>query len=120
MTVKANDHQIDPKDNVFPDSIPITEGTIAPFSGVLLNEKKSNSIKNELIDKDACFKEIDLYKSNQSLISQQVTILLNQNKLLIEQKQQEVKRDEFNKYVLFGSGILVTALSVYLANKLTK
>lgn len=101
-------------------AVSITKGQPAPFDGVVMTTDKATSVKNELIDKDACLKSVDVYKSNQSLLSQQVTILLNQNNLLIQEKASDVKKDEFNKYLLFFSGVAVTSAAVYLASRLTR
>lgn len=112
------------------DSTPITvltKGTPSPYDGVLFPKDKADILKNEIIDLNTCTTdktslntEIDLYKSNQSLISQQVTLLLNQNQVLIEAKSKEESTSEVKKYVYFASGILVTALSVYLGSRFTK
>jgi hypothetical protein len=105
----------------------LSKGTPSPYDGVLLPKDKADSLKNEIIDlntcntdKNALNSEIDLYKSNQSLISQQVTLLLNQNKVLIEAKSKEENTSEVKKYIYFGTGILVAALSVYLGSRVTK
>lgn len=102
--------------NSNPDTIVLEQGKPAPFSGILFSKSKADSVKNELIDKDACYKQLDLYKSNISLESQQVSLLLNQNKILIEQKDQDIKKEEYSKYFYFSSGILLTGLSIYLAH----
>lgn len=127
--VKANNHLIDV--NTLPDInkpvVPVKQGETVPFDGLLFSEQKAESTRLELLDKDACFKdkdslnkEIDLYKSNISFKDQQVNMLLNQNKVLIEVNNTQEVKDEIKKYVYFGSGILITILSVYASSKITK
>lgn len=124
--VKANNHLIDL--STLPDInkpvVPLKQGDTAPFDGLLFTEQKAEAIRIELLDKDACFKdkdslnkEIDLYKTNISFKDQQVDMLLKQNQVLIQTNNTQEAKDEIKKYVYFGSGVLLTILSIYAAKK---
>lgn len=99
----------------------------APFSGILFSDERANQLRMELIDKDVLEKvnqqlteEITLFRNNTTLHEGQIKLLTDSNHNLLNKYNDEIKRNETNKYIYFGSGVVITVLSVLLAKQLTK
>lgn len=109
------------------DSVPITKGTPAPFSGILLNKSKAEQVRIELIERDqfkifnqTLLENSDLQNKIINNQKKQVDILLKQNDNLVEKIEIKEKVSNIEKIVWFGLGIVSAGLSVYGASLLVK
>ena len=96
----------------------------APYSGFLFTPAKTEELRKDLIAYDglkiinqSLERSLALSVSNLGLTKQQVDLLTIQNQKLIDER---TIFTSFQKYAYIGSGILGTALSVYLASLLRK
>lgn len=102
----------------------IDKGTEAPYDGFLFTIEKTNSVRQELIEKDQLkiFNKALLENEvrHRQIISNnntQIHLLINQNTNLM--KEVEKKRG-FERVLYFGLGVAFTGLAVYGASKLVK
>lgn len=80
----------------------------APFSGVLMDNEKSNQIKNQLLERDY------FEKANKSL-NNQLEIYVK-----ITKEQQDLlnnSNSELTKTIYFSLGVLATGLTLYAAKR---
>ena len=85
----------------------------APYAGVLFSNDDALKLRSAIIDKEAAEKVVQLQDLNINLYKSQLDIYKEYTEKLEKQNQ----RQEYEKYVWFGIGILATSLSVYLATK---
>lgn len=109
------------------DSIGISKGTPAPFSGILFTRHKSEQIRNELIERDQfkIFNKTLLENSEiqQKIISNQklqVDILLKQNERLVQQTEKSETMSNWQRVTWFGLGIISAGFAVYGASLLVR
>lgn len=109
------------------DSIGISKGTPAPFSGILFTRQKSEQIRNELIERDQfkIFNKTLLENSEiqQKIISNQklqVDILLKQNERLVQQTEKSETMSNWQRATWFGLGIISAGFAVYGASLLVR
>lgn len=95
--------------------------------GTLLDKEQADRIKDQLIERDAFEKEnasykksVELYKSNEVILSNQKDLLLNQNIKLTETLNDQRDMSEWTKIGYFVLGVAVTGLAVHAAGKLVK
>ena len=95
--------------------------------GTLLDKEQAERIKDQLIERDAFEKEnasykksVELYKSNEVILSNQKDLLLNQNIKLTETLNDQRDMSEWTKAAYFVLGVAVTGLAVYGASRLAK
>ncbi len=107
------------------DVLPLKKGDITPKDGLLFPYDKANDIKRKLIELEdlksintSYQKSIDLYKNNQDLYSKQVTILLDQNKKLLDSEQAISQLSTYEKIGYFALGVLATGSSFYVASQI--
>lgn len=109
------------------DTIPLSKGAQAPFSGILFSKKKSEQIRDELIERDQfkIFNKtlLDNNDIQQKIINNQqiqVNILLKQNEKLVQQTEKSETMSTWQKATWFGLGIISAGLSVYGASLLVR
>ena len=112
-----------PNSNANKEVVNLNAGDKAPFTGLLFTPTKAESIRQELITKDelektnvSLKKTIELQDLNLKLRSEQVTLLLDQNDVLIRHKTM----NDWERVGYVVLGVLGTSLSVYLATRLVK
>lgn len=105
----------------------LNQGQPAPYTGFLLSKETAQKAKDDLIegqqakDLNISFQNsIDLYKKNESIYTEKVNILVDQNGKLIKTVHDEQSLNEWTKIGYFIGGVLVTGLSVYGAARLAK
>lgn len=105
----------------------IEKGQPAPFSGVLLPNKKGNEIRKQLIQGDgyrlineSLEKTITLYKENEQIQSKKLVLLVDQNNLLNNEVTALRKSNDLEKILWFSLGVLATGFALYGAKKATQ
>lgn len=90
-------------------------GQISPYTGILMPQSKADQIKMDLINADynkavneSLNKSIELYKSNETLYQNKVNVLTDQNNNLAKNLYEERSLSAWEKFGLFGLGILAT------------
>lgn len=111
-TIKAN------TDVVF-----ITQGSKAPFDGILFTEEKAKQIRSDILesDKTKILLQSQLHKSD----TLQQIIQLKETEVELYRKENQrlmVKENVSNtlNYVWFGLGVLATGIAVYGAGSLAR
>lgn len=109
------------------DSVGISKGTPAPFSGILFTRQKSEQIRIELIERDQfkIFNKTLLENSDiqQKIINNQkiqVDILLKQNEKLVQQTEKSETMNNWQRVGWFGLGIISAGFAVYGASLLVR
>lgn len=109
------------------DSIGLSKGAPAPFSGILFTRQKSEQIRTELIERDQfkIFNKTLLENSEiqQKIISNQklqVDILLKQNERLVQQTEKAESMNNWQRATWFGLGIISAGFAVYGASLLVR
>jgi hypothetical protein len=98
----------DPTQN---DSIYITKGQTATFSGFLVPEATIKALRNDSL-------ELDLYKTTSGLKDQQIALLGAQNTNLSNTLEKTSSLSTWEKVGYFTAGVLLTALAVDGASKI--
>lgn len=105
----------------------ILKGNSAPYDGILLTREQALDTRKELIDADtnkalveSYRKSLDLFNVREQNYNTQIDLMVDSNKKLSEQNSSLRNQADFNKYIYFGLGIIVTGISIYAAKKLTE
>jgi hypothetical protein len=96
----------------------ITKGTPAPFSGDLLTLEQTKALNDDSLDKSSLQKQLDLETQNNTLLTQEKTILITQNQKLVEAANSEARMSTLEKGLWFLGGIVLTGLAVKAAASL--
>ena len=109
------------------DVVKLNKGEAAPYTGVLMTPEKSEKIKDELIEKDSLTrinesyrKSIDLYKSNEDVLGQQKSLLMNQNIELSKALNDARGTTTWEKIGLITLGVAVAGFGVWGASRLSR
>jgi len=95
---------------------PIKAGQTAGYDGVLLDNEKAISIRNDLLERDSLKRQVDIYKQLDVLSQTQLDKLLSNTKSLNDELLKQ--RSPYEPYIWFGLGVLATGLSIYAAKKI--
>ena len=102
------------------DVAQLNKGQAAPFDGLLLSNEKSKLIKQELLDKDqldainaSLSRSVDLYKSNESIYTDKVNILTQQNTDLAKSLNDARTTTNWEKALWLGIGFLIPMAAFY-------
>lgn len=106
-------------------SVSLVKGNKAPYSGVLMDNERSNKVKKELIEKDyldkankSLEKSVSFERDNNQHLSTKVTTLTEQNTKLADQLGKERSFTSWERVLWFSLGIVATGAAVYGASKL--
>lgn len=108
-------------------AISLNKGDAAPFSGVLMDQEKSNLIKNQLQERDLFEKiiasqttSINLLRQNGEYSEKKVGLLLDQNDKLAERLQSAQGLNNWERLGLVVLGIAMTVGAGYAIKQVTK
>ena len=103
--------------SVVQDSVLLNTGDRAPFPGWLAPGGE-DKLKDYKLLTDSLNKSIDLYKANETLYTQKVTILTTQNDSLSKAVYEVKASNDLEKFLYFGLGVLAAGLSIYAGEHL--
>jgi hypothetical protein len=99
----------------------------APYDGLLFSQEKAEEVKTKLIEgdqmkllNDSLLKSISIYKDNDSIYTQKVNLLQQQNDSLAKSLYDERSSNFWRSVLFMGLGIVVTGLAVYGAAQINK
>lgn len=105
------------------DSVFISKGESAPYSGILFTETKAGAIRKELLegDKTKLLLETEKHRSERlgqivQLKDEEIELYQTQNNRLLKAKD----RSDTMNYIWFGLGVLATGMAVYGAGALSR
>lgn len=112
--------------NCFADqAINLGLGDKAPFAGVLLPQSLADSMKLSLINadynkalSDSLQKSVDLYKANEVLYQNKITLYSDQNDKLASRVSSEQTTSDWTKGLYFVLGVLATCAAGYSVSHL--
>ena len=105
--------------SVVQDSVLLNTGDRAPFPGWLAPGGEDKLKDYELLT-DSLNKSIDLYKANETLYTQKVTILTSQNDNLSKSVYDARNANDIEKFMYFALGVIATGLAVEAGMHLIK
>lgn len=94
------------------NAVHLNKNDPAPFEGDLLTLDTTKQLYNDSLEKTSLQKQLDLTNSNNTLLQQDKTLLLNQNSQLISAAQSEKTMSDLEKAGFFLLGVIVTGLAV--------
>jgi hypothetical protein len=93
----------------------LKKGDVTPFDGVLLDHDSERAARVGLQERDAYkalfesqVKVVDIYKQNEGLYEQRITNLRDQNDKLAKETQAAVTSSNWEKFLYFTAGVVVT------------
>lgn len=101
------------------DVVPLEKDQKAPFTGILMTPSKAAELKNELLDKDMYKAQVDLYKANNGLLNDQVTLWRDQSQKLSKQLIEE-RSGFWTKAGFFLLGAAITTGLAFAVRGATK
>jgi hypothetical protein len=94
------------------NAVHLNKNDPAPFEGDLLTLDTTKQLYNDSLEKTSLQKQLDLTNSNNALLQQDKTLLLDQNSKLIKAANSEATLNDLEKIGCFILGVAVTALAV--------
>lgn len=105
----------------------LNAGQVAPFSGYLVSKERVLEFKKADIElkelrlvNESLNRSVSLYKSNETHMQDQTTLLLNRNDILSKELMSTRSVTQWEKTAWFVGGILVTGAATFGAAKLIK
>jgi hypothetical protein len=105
------------------DSVSISRGQPAPFSGILFTDEKAADIRNDLLegDKNKLLLETEKHRTERLLTigkmkDEEIELYRTQNQRLLKTND----RSDTVNMLWFGLGIVVTGMAVYGAGSLAR
>lgn len=102
------------------DTVPLTLGQAAPFTGVLMSSSKAQVVKVQLLERDTLLQEKDSYEKTiklygdiESLKREQVDTLTVENERLSKQLGSASTTSNWERALYFGLGVVGTGLILW-------
>ena len=122
LTITSNSYAAQKEESRF-----LEEGTPAPFSGYLIPPSTTKELKDAVIERDgfklintSLEKSISIYKQNETLYTDKVNVLVNQNDNLAKSLESARSTSDLTKILWFGLGVVATGFAIYGAKAATK
>lgn len=103
--------------SVLAESVVVTKGQEAPFTGILMDEETARANKKELLELDALRASVPLYKENLAISEAQVE---SWRKSSLEAHQELIRRDKWDSVengLYFGAGAVIVILLSFAVKK---
>lgn len=93
-------------------AILLNQGEKAPYTGDLLPIDTVKSLYNDSLEKSSLQQQLDLTNQNNTILTQEKTLLQNQNSDLVKAANSEKHISDWEKVGYFVLGVAITALAV--------
>lgn len=102
------------------DAVHLQKDDKAPYEGYLTNPSKTRDLYNVGLERDSLKKQLELSQSDNGLLKQEKTILIDQNDKLAKTAYDSQSLSSWEKIGYFALGIITAGGAVYAAKKITQ
>lgn len=105
------------------DTVFISKGQPAPYSGILFTEEKAGDVRKELLESEKTKLILETERNRTTRLGQIIELKDEEIELYQKQNTRLLKandRSDTMQYIWFGLGVLATGMAVYGAGALSR